>query len=87
MLEGDSSISARVRLRSGSSSSKRLAAVLAVPREGLLQTMGGRSSGVKLKTDIDPDTAEPHPIPVTISAWWGAISSSAKAILTAFRMP
>jgi cell division protein FtsI (penicillin-binding protein 3) len=35
----------------------RLANVLAVPRDTLLQTMAGRSSGVKLRTDIDPETA------------------------------
>ena len=35
----------------------RLASVLAVPRDGLLETMAGRSSGVKLRSDIDPETA------------------------------
>jgi len=35
----------------------RLANVLAIPRDTLLQTMAGRSSGVKLRTDIDPETA------------------------------
>jgi len=35
----------------------RLATVLAVPRAGLLQTMAGRPSGVRLRTDIDPETA------------------------------
>lgn len=35
----------------------RLSAVLAVPGDGLLQTMAGRSSGVKLRSDIDPETA------------------------------
>ena len=35
----------------------RLAAVLAVPRDTLLETMAGRASGVKLRSDIDPETA------------------------------
>jgi cell division protein FtsI (penicillin-binding protein 3) len=35
----------------------RLAKVLAVPSDSLLETMAGRSSGVKLRTDIDPETA------------------------------
>ncbi len=35
----------------------RLAAVLAVPGDTLLQRMAGRPSGVKLRTDIDPETA------------------------------
>jgi cell division protein FtsI (penicillin-binding protein 3) len=35
----------------------RLATVLAIPRDTLLQTMAGRPSGVKLRTDIDPETA------------------------------
>jgi cell division protein FtsI (penicillin-binding protein 3) len=35
----------------------RLSAVLAVPGDSLLQTMAGRPSGVKLRSDIDPETA------------------------------
>jgi cell division protein FtsI (penicillin-binding protein 3) len=35
----------------------RLATVLAVPPDSLLQTMAGRPSGVKLRSDIDPETA------------------------------
>ncbi|MEB3166374.1 MAG: penicillin-binding protein 2 [Cyanobacteriota bacterium] len=35
----------------------RLASVLAVPREELLQTIGERRSGVKLATNLDPETA------------------------------
>ncbi|MEB3320355.1 MAG: penicillin-binding protein 2 [Cyanobium sp.] len=35
----------------------RLATVLAVPADSLLETMAGRRSGVKLRTDIDPETA------------------------------
>ena len=46
------------KLRRPDEVADRLAAVLAVPRDSLLQTMAGRSSGVKLKTDIDPDTAD-----------------------------
>jgi cell division protein FtsI (penicillin-binding protein 3) len=46
------------KLRRPDEVADRLAAVLEVPRDSLLQTMGGRSSGVKLKTDIDPDTAD-----------------------------
>lgn len=34
----------------------RLSAVLAVPGDSLLQTMAGRPSGVKLRSDIDPET-------------------------------
>ena len=37
---------------------ERLAGVLALPSQALLQTMGERRSGVKLKTDIDPETAK-----------------------------
>jgi cell division protein FtsI (penicillin-binding protein 3) len=35
----------------------RLASVLAVPADSLLETMAGRRSGVKLRSDIDPETA------------------------------
>jgi cell division protein FtsI (penicillin-binding protein 3) len=35
----------------------RLSSVLAVPGEALLATMAGRPSGVKLRSDIDPETA------------------------------
>ncbi|QVL51851.1 MAG: penicillin-binding protein 2 [Cyanobium sp. M30B3] len=35
----------------------RLSTVLAVPSDTLLQTMAGRPSGVKLRSDIDPETA------------------------------
>jgi cell division protein FtsI (penicillin-binding protein 3) len=35
----------------------RLASVLAVPADSLLETMAGRRSGVKLRLDIDPETA------------------------------
>jgi cell division protein FtsI (penicillin-binding protein 3) len=35
----------------------RLSSVLAVPSEALLSTMAGRPSGVKLRSDIDPETA------------------------------
>jgi cell division protein FtsI (penicillin-binding protein 3) len=35
----------------------RLSNVLAVPPDSLLQTMAGRPSGVKLRSDIDPETA------------------------------
>ena len=36
----------------------KLAAVLAQPKEVLVATMGSRSSGVKLRSDLDPETAE-----------------------------
>jgi cell division protein FtsI (penicillin-binding protein 3) len=45
------------KVRKADEVASRLASVLAVPRDGLLQTMAGRSSGVKLRTDIDPETA------------------------------
>ncbi len=45
------------KVRKADEVATRLATVLAVPRDGLLQTMAGRSSGVKLRTDIDPETA------------------------------
>ncbi len=32
--------------------------MLALPKPALLDTMAGRSSGVKLRTDLDPETAE-----------------------------
>jgi cell division protein FtsI (penicillin-binding protein 3) len=38
--------------------SARLAGVLAVPRDTLHQTMAGRQSGVRLRTGIDPETAQ-----------------------------
>ncbi|MEB3322726.1 MAG: penicillin-binding protein 2, partial [Synechococcaceae cyanobacterium] len=37
---------------------KKLAPVLAVPPEHLLQTLGDRRSGVRLATGLDPETAE-----------------------------
>ncbi|MFQ6539027.1 MULTISPECIES: peptidoglycan D,D-transpeptidase FtsI family protein [Aphanothece] len=46
------------KLRTNAEVADRLATVLAQPRETLLQTMAGRRSGVKLRTDIDPETAD-----------------------------
>lgn len=45
------------KLRRPDEVASRLASVLAVPSESLLQTMGARPSGVKLRTNIDPETA------------------------------
>ena len=36
----------------------RLATVLAVPKQALLATMGGRSTGIRLASDLDPETAQ-----------------------------
>ncbi|MFM7549422.1 MAG: peptidoglycan D,D-transpeptidase FtsI family protein, partial [Cyanobacteriota bacterium] len=44
--------------RSPAETAARLSTVLAQPRATLLATMGQRPSGVKLVTDLDPDTAE-----------------------------
>ena len=45
------------RVRSPQDVAERLATVLSVPAEELLQTMGTRESGIKLRTAIDPETA------------------------------
>jgi cell division protein FtsI (penicillin-binding protein 3) len=45
------------KVRQADEVATRLAAVLALPRDTLLQRMAGRPSGVKLRTDIDPETA------------------------------
>jgi cell division protein FtsI (penicillin-binding protein 3) len=45
------------KLRRPDEVAARLSSVLAVPADTLLQTMAGRSSGVKLRTSIDPETA------------------------------
>ncbi|MEB3184949.1 MAG: penicillin-binding protein 2 [Cyanobacteriota bacterium] len=44
--------------RSPAEAAERLAAVLAQPGSTLLATMANRPSGVKLATDLDPETAE-----------------------------
>jgi cell division protein FtsI (penicillin-binding protein 3) len=36
----------------------RLATVLAVPKQALLATMGSRSTGIRLASDLDPETAQ-----------------------------
>lgn len=46
------------KLRRPDEVASRLGAVLAQPIETLLQRMAGRTSGVKLGTDIDPETAD-----------------------------
>ncbi|QNI70776.1 penicillin-binding protein 2 [Cyanobium sp. NS01] len=46
------------KLRRPDEVASRLGAVLAQPSETLLQRMAGRPSGVKLGTDIDPETAD-----------------------------
>ncbi len=46
------------RIRRPDEVAQRLAEVLAQPKEKLLDTMGGRKSGVKLATGLDPETAE-----------------------------
>jgi cell division protein FtsI (penicillin-binding protein 3) len=45
------------KLRRPDEVATRLATELAVPADGLIETMAGRTSGVKLRTDIDPETA------------------------------
>ncbi len=44
--------------RTAAETADKLAQVLAQPKEALLATMGDRRSGVKLRTDLDPETAE-----------------------------
>lgn len=46
------------KIRTADEVAGKLAAVLAQPKPALLQTMAGRPSGVKLRTDLDPETAE-----------------------------
>ena len=46
------------RLRSPLDVARRLSTVLAVPMADLVRTMEGRKSGVKLATDLDPETAQ-----------------------------
>ncbi|MEY4759621.1 MAG: hypothetical protein RLZZ268_1119 [Cyanobacteriota bacterium] len=46
------------KVRTADEVAGKLAAVLALPKPLLLQTMAGRPSGVKLRTDLDPETAE-----------------------------
>ncbi|MFM7265471.1 MAG: peptidoglycan D,D-transpeptidase FtsI family protein, partial [Cyanobium sp.] len=46
------------KIRRAEEVSTRLAAVMARPSQELLATIGGRRSGVKLRTDLDPETAE-----------------------------
>lgn len=44
--------------RTPGETAEQLAAVLAVPKQTLVAAMGDRRSGVKLKSDLDPETAE-----------------------------
>ena len=44
--------------RTPAETAEKLAKVLAQPKDALLATMGDRRSGVKLSTDLDPETAE-----------------------------
>ena len=46
------------RLRPPLDVARRLSAVLAIPMADLLRAMEGRKSGVKLVSDLDPDTAQ-----------------------------
>ena len=46
------------RLRPPLDVARRLSTVLAVPMADLVRTMEGRKSGVKLATDLDPETAQ-----------------------------
>jgi cell division protein FtsI (penicillin-binding protein 3) len=46
------------KVRKPEEAAARLAGVLAVPQDTLLQTMAGRQSGVRLRTGIDPETAQ-----------------------------
>ena len=46
------------KLRSPLDVSRKLSAVLALPMANLVKTMEGRKSGVKVATDLDPETAQ-----------------------------
>jgi cell division protein FtsI (penicillin-binding protein 3) len=46
------------KLRSSLDVARKLSSVLAVPMADLVRTMDGRKSGVKLATDLDPETAQ-----------------------------
>ncbi|MEX0589087.1 MAG: penicillin-binding protein 2 [Cyanobium sp.] len=46
------------KVRTADEVAGKLAEVLALPKLALLQTMAGRPSGVKLRTDLDPETAK-----------------------------
>jgi len=46
------------QLRKPDEVAARLAAVLAVPKQALLATMGSRSTGIRLASDLDPETAQ-----------------------------
>lgn len=46
------------KIRSADEVAAKVSAVLALPKATLLQAMAGRRSGVKLRTDLDPETAE-----------------------------
>jgi cell division protein FtsI (penicillin-binding protein 3) len=46
------------KLRSSLDVSRKLSAVLALPMANLVKTMEGRKSGVKVATDLDPETAQ-----------------------------
>jgi cell division protein FtsI (penicillin-binding protein 3) len=46
------------KLRSPLDVSRKLSAVLALPMANLVKTMEGRQSGVKVATDLDPETAQ-----------------------------
>ena len=46
------------RLRSPLDVARKLSAVLALPMADLVRSMEGRKSGVKLATDLDPETAQ-----------------------------
>jgi cell division protein FtsI (penicillin-binding protein 3) len=46
------------QLRKPDEVASRLASVLARPKEQLLAVMGGRNSGIRMATDLDPETAQ-----------------------------
>ena len=46
------------KLRSSLDVARKLSSVLALPMADLVRTMDGRKSGVKLATDLDPETAQ-----------------------------
>jgi len=46
------------QIRKSDEVAARLATVLAVPKQVLLATMGGRSTGIRLASDLDPERAQ-----------------------------